>query len=39
LLTQAPHPEALGAKRRAPQGEAVAPQPASFEGRFAATSG
>src|SRR6185437_8607214 len=34
-----PHPEVLGAKRRASKGEATARRPACFEGRFAATSG
>jgi hypothetical protein len=34
-----PHPEVLGAQRRASKGEAEAPWPASFEGRFAAASG
>jgi len=39
MLNQFPHPEVLGAQRRASKGEAAAPRPAFFEGRFAATSG
>ena len=35
LCTCSPHPEVLGAKRRASKGEAPAPWPASFEARAA----
>ena len=34
-----PQPEVRGVQRRASKGEATTPRPASFEGRFAATSG